>query len=554
MVTGLELIGARSVTIASNLAMKIAYEHSEYACTRGRASRHSAARSARDTFDQICAALGDLRGLDLAESVVALLKNTTGARVAAIELFTPGDARHLLVVKAVDPATLLQRNVKRQHEDKMHKDRMISVTCVNFLVFSRSLMDFWVLSYGSLDCSNVSWGRHIDLASAHTVCSSDRFSPDGAIGGALVSVQDYVQDAVSLAEFCVGVRSGAVSSLHLRTILAMVFLNLQIALESCLFMHSDLHVENVMVRDTLEERDYSILYASNVYTFRTRYTPVIIDYDFSTASPPYSMRETVAGWLDERSLMFGNFQPPGLDALVLLGGVKKHMFADPLVQTQLVETALGRSAYSGTDNLLRYLIGGVHAAYDEDALWATFGRCDTINALVLQHPIDFALRLMGRMDSCVLTTASAGAYVPSDRARAPDSAAAFWSRAQTLDAMRGIHRKGRRYTDDLASEITRSMEEATSLADVIGTQDSRVEMPPDMTAWDDYYLLRYLQQDRAHGGDGLFRDNPGADMLEDMATWALGVSTRRHIELFELAFDKVMVQRYTLSDTEVVIV
>lgn len=562
--TGLSFLQRDLTVLASIDAMSRVFRDSEYACTSEK--KPDALLDSDSRFSLICRHLRKTDGLNLKSVLTTMLKNNVHARVGVVEVKIPRlrEKKTRLVVKTTDDTLGVSDRSPSEYGEKikMFKDRAVSVACVNFLSFSRGVQDYWVASYGDFSCSNKKWKKRVNLKDSGTSCSAQDRSPT------MVTVQDFVDDAVSIGDWCENLRRHGADAADLRVVLAMLFLNMQIAKESCGFEHADLHLENVLVRESARAEVHSILYASDVYTFRTRFSPVIIDYDMSMSCLPYRMGSTLTGRKNEEEFFFGDFTLPGVDPVALLVGVlDETMHMDDrrgFPFREMVRDALGQDAlreYSGDDALVRFVTstrGGITPRKERDALARAEYLCGELNEFILMHPIDFALRLIpgcGKM----ARVSPARDYAPPRFLPPSRSSIDFWREERTLEALREIAElsgnDGKRYLSDCLEDlhgVSSAFTMGNLLAEEIGSSrkphkrhsvvGAGVSEP--MSNWDRYFLVRYLQLD-AQCCPGLL------DFLEDvhfeLSSLALDVSTKQHVAAFKRAWDVLMYQRYTLS-------
>jgi len=580
--TGLSLIQKDLQVLASVYSMSKEYRKSGYACTDDKLV-DPLLGSAETRFSTVCAYLKDATDVALGPAVIQILKgddstrsrsDSDQARVALVEFDIPalgGWTR--LVVKSTDKTLGVSDRSSRErgYRIKIFKDRAISVVCVNFLSFSRGVQDYWVASYGNFSCKNKkSWKNGVmDLRASGTTCSARDRDPT------MVTVQDFVSDATGLGDWCENLEKYGADAVDLRMVLAMLFLNMQIAKESCAFEHADLHLENVLVRSLPHEETRSLLYASSVYSFRVRFVPVLIDYDMSMSSVPYDMGTILLGRKAEDEFFYGEFTLPGVDVLGILGGVvDETAHADDSAGfpfRNMVKDALGRRAiedYSGDDSLLTFITSARGGASPKRARkrWAKTQMCDALNEFLFMHPVDFARNLLPGCGDRATETASRyyapSADIPPARSSVDfwagpgkDALYAFCAEEDCADARvvrrcaASVHRVPDQYTmeDVLVKEASRGRQQVRARKRHVMI-DETVLGP--MAEWDAYFLLRHLQLD-LQCCPRLLDFAP--ERLREMASAATHVSTADHVDAFRKAWSVMMYQRYTVSFDHVTI-
>jgi len=471
-------------------------------------------------------------------SIVRVIDEHHNAEVMIVQLFVPAlDRRVKFVMKTTADAweADLDSSAPTHGQTKIYKDRMVSAVCVNFISFSRGVSRFWVQSYGSLSCSDPDLGanREFNLAAQKLKCTMLDEDPT------VVDIMNYVGDSMTLWDF-MGYGNATETRQDLEVfyedieiIIQMLFLNMQIALESCGFVHGSLHSSNILIQITEREQSYSIAYASSVYTFRTRYIPVIIDYDSSVSCMPYDNATLVEtyGRIGEK---YRRHIYPGYECLELLNFfTMTGCGVVPIVEAAL-ETCPQR-----TKRALQLFYADNH---DNKRVPRTR---DTAPALAMA-PIEFMLN-MNRISEAALVDSSRD--YDHGRTYVIDQSVVFWTRRSTLDALRKIHRDASLQT--VVSYLEECIRETLLIPPQYGlyTEEkvsiSDSDLDDAMAAWDDYYLLRYLQQDVLHcpgllGALDRHISTADARMIGTLSKAASHISTMDHVKAWQRAYSVVI--------------
>jgi len=497
-----------------------------------------------------------IRGLDELyphDSIVRMIDDHHSAEVMIIKLFVPAlDRRVKFVMKTAADAweADLDADESTHGQAKIYKDRMVSAVCVNFISFSRGVSRFWVQSYGSLSCSDPDLGANgeFDIAAQKMKCTVLDEDP------AVVDIMNYVGYSMTLWDF-IKVTEMSMASLKLtdiyediEIILQILFLNMQIALESCGFVHSNLHPTNILIQTTGRKETYSIAYASSMYTFRTRFIPVIIDYDSSVSCMPYDNATLVEthGRIGEKNHRFSypgygrigeknrRFSYPGYECLEMLNLFTITKFDIMPIMRAALDTC--------PEHTRRALLLFYANNYDLKRVPVTR---DTAPALAMA-PIEFMLN-MNRSSEAASVDSSR--YYDHGRTYVIDQSVVFWTRRSTLDALHEIHRDASLQTT--VSYLEECIRKILLIPPQYGLQTeekvsiSDSDLDDAMAAWDDYYLLRYLQQDVLHcpgllGALDRHVSTADARMIDTLSKAASHISTMDHVVAWQRAYSVVI--------------
>ena len=551
------------VTVSTAEGMSEVFRRSEFVCTKSGSGGNGSGNGGA-----VCAQLSKMDEFALSEIVVKTFKQTRGASVVLVRLPGSGD---MAIMKTVRFNLGFASAVDRTYDIKVLKDLALSTTSINYLRVARGLELHWPQTYGSFDCQNKRWSRRhsVDMELPGTTCRmSAKENEEGT-----TLVQEFVKNSVTLHEFMQNRDKHPIDVLYM--LWAMVGLNLQIAMETVGFYHTDMHAENVLVRDLGEVREIRIGYLDLDYVFKTRYVPVIIDYDLSIAKLPYS-NTVLMGTDDPRGKVYGVWQVPSLDFMlmyllcladlqhwtgsvfadaqkiverysVMLEEAKKKktkrqqkkaitaamkwatsagmVDADAILERHDREMSQIREEHTKVvvqphkkdyrNVVVKYCMGGV---YDSDIMNKIRHRVTMGEKLLGTVPVEFVVRIVENYggDGTPFWTeprAGAGAGVPE----APKSTKEFWGFGVVKDALERITYELEDNPDYFRAclrEVPRMVpKKYTKYGKVYPDPSDSVFSASDM--WDDYALARMLSEDVLTFGEDAVVDGRNYELLLD---------------------------------------
>ena len=343
---------------------------------------------------------------------------------------------------------------------KIHIGRLISVACVNFMIHSRKLHDFWVFSHGTINCTNKSWTTFVNFSHPGTKCNT------GHQENIPVEVTDYVEHSMTIGDFMLEYPDEAEDSMSI--ILQILFINLQIALESCAFIHGALTHKNVLVKSYREYQNISIIYASTVFKFRTKHIPVIINYHFATCAIPYQFGLFVGDPDNHPSYEINNWMQILMlasDDAEYMINIDEQVMAEP-VPVLYIEAAM-RLMEPGTEHRMGRFVLGDGGYYILPMVY-------------------------------------------------------FW-RNDMIDVIRSI--------GSISGMVDRIINSPNSHSSVMRED------------WDDYFAMRYLQQDLLHSPILMeaFDDDPDTqDLIKALVEEVTQISTQKHIAAYKRAITPII--------------
>jgi len=498
------------------------YHESEYACTYHEPGiwRELALDAALQhrveelTPQEVYALKGrrveEMRDMPLRGRGVKRVTDTDHTELVRVKLDVEdyGEAWFVLKAKAHDDTTASQREMDFYVSDE-YSERVISTRCINHMIFSRGLSRYWTISYGSIGCLYSKGGS---LSDPDMVCGTKE---DDDLGHQPVRIMDYVTPQQDLIDF---LESGKGSDEDVVALMQVVLLNLQIARETCGFSHNNINGRNILVKDMGEYSMHSIAYASDVFSFRVRYVPVISDYAAAIANLPYDNRHVVPVVRDYARGIFGFGATPGSDAIVLLRTVCQLTRAKRSI-VDACRRSLGMDPESGAVEVLDAL-GIINpdpsdpsAEYEEREYYHE------------RQPVSYMLG-MGDVDTGRKPVDTDSRVYPTEES------VEFWTDPSVLDQLSWICEESRGRGEYLAEFL-------------------RDEAEGDL--WDDYFLVYNLRADVAAcpmllGAvlDRTKQHTRGAAAFEELCNIEDGplAPTESHIRGFDLAWAYTMSYRY----------